>query len=773
VPNDSARDIPDVAFAASPDSNGYLICGDGWCTNGFRNSTNDLDVLGGTSASAPSFAGLLALVMQKGGGNRLGNINTNLYSLAQFSTNAFHDITSGNNTQACQSGTTDCTNVLAIGYYAGTGYDQTTGLGSLDGYNFAEQWFGDFTLSPSVSALTVQPGSSATATVSVVPQNNFSGPVTFTCSVAGGLIDVTCSVPGTAVSGAGGSAIVTITAAITAKTPWWRRHLTPPPLNRNWMLVAAAMLIVMAGLYWSRKDRSVYHSSLYAFSLISLVAIAGGAVSCGGTSGSTGVASSPAPLTLTCNLANAMAGMAYSGSCSASGGTAPYTYSIVTGALPAGLTLDATTGVISGTATVLAEYSLSFKVTDSENPPQYVNLLPQDIAVVAPTLTLSCQLPPAVTGVAYSGACTGIGGITPLRYQTVAGALPLGLILNATTGAITGTPVSPGTTSFVVQVADSSPIWQSATYSENSFVVTAGQLAISCALPSGKTGVYYSGTCSSSGGTPPVTYSISAGNLPTGLTLIPTGVINGSPVTSGTNSFTVKATDTGSPVQVSQLNESLVIATGPLNVDCGFSGLKVSLPVSASACNAFGGNPPFKYSIISGALPAGITLNSSTGMLTGVPTTAGTSSFTVQTTDSSSPIQNVTQPYNAVVSPTAPLALNCAAQQQPGNLGFFYFGLCSFTGGNDRYTASVISGTLPPGLTISVYDPQVQLYGIPTAMGTSTVTIQLTDGSVPAKTTTAQTTITIGPRRPETDLVTITATSGGITSTTTITVTVP
>jgi hypothetical protein len=135
VPADGLRDVPDVAFAADPDLNGYLFCGHSFCTSGFRNASSSLDVVGGTSAGTPSLAGVVALLIQKTGG-RLGNINPSIYSLAATTPAAFHDVTSGNNIQTCRTGTTSCTSGQ-FGYTAGAGYDQTTGWGSLDAYNYA------------------------------------------------------------------------------------------------------------------------------------------------------------------------------------------------------------------------------------------------------------------------------------------------------------------------------------------------------------------------------------------------------------------------------------------------------------------------------------------------------------------------------------------------------------------------------------------------------------------------------------------------------------
>jgi hypothetical protein len=139
VPADSLRDVPDVSMNASGDHDGYLLCSGGSCVNGFRSSSGSLFVAGGTSAAAPTFAGVIALINQKTGTSQ-GNINPVLYSLALTAPSAFHDITSGGNQVPCLVRTPDCANGGSMGYSAGPGYDQATGLGSVDVMNLIAAW---------------------------------------------------------------------------------------------------------------------------------------------------------------------------------------------------------------------------------------------------------------------------------------------------------------------------------------------------------------------------------------------------------------------------------------------------------------------------------------------------------------------------------------------------------------------------------------------------------------------------------------------------------
>jgi subtilase family serine protease len=109
VPKDGKRDVPDIALNASADHDGYLLCSQGNCTNGFRDSAGNLSLVGGTSVGAPTFAGIVTLINQATASSGQGNINPTLYSLAASTPAAFHDITTGNNDVPCTVGTPDCT----------------------------------------------------------------------------------------------------------------------------------------------------------------------------------------------------------------------------------------------------------------------------------------------------------------------------------------------------------------------------------------------------------------------------------------------------------------------------------------------------------------------------------------------------------------------------------------------------------------------------------------------------------------------------------------
>jgi uncharacterized protein (TIGR03437 family) len=147
VPNDKVRDVPDVALSAA-DHDGYAG------VFGGRNV-----IYSGTSAPTPSFAGIVALLNQTQAQPGLGNINPALYRLAQSTTNVFNDITTGNNIVSCKPNSPNCQNG-SMGYQAGPGYDQVTGLGSVDAYQLVTQWN-----NPAGSTITALTADSTTVTV--------------------------------------------------------------------------------------------------------------------------------------------------------------------------------------------------------------------------------------------------------------------------------------------------------------------------------------------------------------------------------------------------------------------------------------------------------------------------------------------------------------------------------------------------------------------------------------------------------------------------------
>ena len=169
---------------------------------------------------------------------------------------------------------------------------------------------------------------------------------------------------------------------------------------------------------------------------------------------------------------------------------------------------------------------------------------PSGVAPLIPLRIETGTLFDGEVGLAYSQPESALGGTTPYTWSIASGSLPAGLSLNASTGTISGTPTTAGTSNFTVRVTDgASPT--PATTTKALSITTAAHVAISTtSLPNGKVGVAYNQTMAASGGTTPYTWSITAGSLPAGLSLgAGTGVITGTPSHKGTYNFTVQVTD--------------------------------------------------------------------------------------------------------------------------------------------------------------------------------------------------------------------------------------
>jgi len=223
TPADSARDVPDIAFSSSGDHDGYLMCHAGSCVNGFRDANNvNLDVVGGTSVAAPTFAAVIAILNQGTGSTGLGNINPTLYNLASTTPAAFHDITTGDNKVPCTAPSTNCpAGTTQIGYSAGVGYDQVTGLGSPDALALTNAWPGlnvtptfSFGATPSGASVTAR-GQSATSTINLTAVHGFNGTVNLSCTPPTS-VEITCGLSSASASLNGNSTTATLTINTTA-----------------------------------------------------------------------------------------------------------------------------------------------------------------------------------------------------------------------------------------------------------------------------------------------------------------------------------------------------------------------------------------------------------------------------------------------------------------------------------------------------------------------------------------------------------------------------
>jgi Putative Ig domain len=341
-------------------------------------------------------------------------------------------------------------------------------------------------------------------------------------------------------------------------------------------------------------------------------------------------------------------GQSYSQALTATGGTPPYSWAVGQG-FPSGFTFDATTGTIAGTPTSAGSYSFPVQVTDSAKTSATgtvtltINVPPLAITTVAPIFN-------GTVGVAYVQTFKASGGAPPYTWSILSGSAG-NLTLDPASGNLQGTPQNAGTFNFTVQVSDASAATATQTFS---LVVNPPALTISVGgtLPSGTVNAPYSQILPvvATGGTPPYTWSLISGTPP-GLTLASsTLTLSGTPTTAGTFNFTVQAADSAGLTASRSL--SLLINTTALFFTTGrqFPDGTLNQPYSQLVA-ASGGQPPYRWSAT--GLPAGLTIDSTSGQISGTPTAAG--DFGIAITVSDSALSNLSDRFTLSIKlPPAP-----------------------------------------------------------------------------------------------------------------------
>jgi hypothetical protein len=482
-----------------------------------------------------------------------------------------------------------------------------------------------------------------------------------------------------------------------------------------------------------------------------LYALAG----CGGSSSSS--TSSDTLAITTTSLPSGQVGTAYSTTLAATSGKSPYAWSLTSGALPAGLALNASTGAITGTPTATASTTaLTFTVTDSSSPVQSKSAnLSLTISSTAPAgLSITtASLPDGEVGNTYTATLAATGGTTPYIWSITSGTLPAGLALNASAGTITGTPTATASaTALTFTVTDSESPAQTKSVNLTLTISSsaASPLAIATSsLPSGQVGTPFSTSLVATGGTAPFAWSITSGTLPAGLGLnASSGAITGTPTASANATpLTFKVTDSSSPVQSASASLTLTIApagSGALSITTttlpnGQVGTAYNATLAAT-----GGTTPYTWALTSGTLPSTLTLNPSTGTITGTPTaTENNIPLSFSVTDSSSPVQTKSVSLTLYISSSGASTLAITTSSLPnGQDGNAYSATLAATGGTTPYTWSITSGTLPAGLALNAATGAIA--GTPTATASATpFTFTVTDSSLPIQTKSVNLALTV------------------------------
>jgi len=323
-----------------------------------------------------------------------------------------------------------------------------------------------------------------------------------------------------------------------------------------------------------------------------------------------------------CTMPGGTVGVPYSQTLIPSGGVGPYRFSIV-GQLPLGLSMSSD-GRIAGLPQFADNESFDIQISDSR-----ANTIHQSCTIAvsdqAVKISTACPLPRATTGSPYSAALTAISGYEPYTWS-VSGTLPPGLTLGAG-NRVSGVPMAAGPYTFRLVATDSTGQQSGVACSIS---VANGPLGISgCPLPEATVGDNYQAAVRPAGGSQPFVWTL-IGDLPAGLQLTDSGVVQGKVTAAGTFQFNLGLRDQSMmsvavPCSIKINPLALRVSTvGPAT-----SG-KIGLPYSMQF-SAVGGTPPYRFDFF-GYLPEGLT-GSSNGTVTGTPTKVGTTGFGIRVTD--------------------------------------------------------------------------------------------------------------------------------------------
>lgn len=303
-------------------------------------------------------------------------------------------------------------------------------------------------------------------------------------------------------------------------------------------------------------------------------------------------------------------------------GSVPATWSIVSGALPDGLALSAT-GTISGIPTTAGAYSFTVRAMNAAGYDDQA--FTGSVAGTVPTITTTA-LNSLSQGASFTQTLA-VTGTAPFVFSTQSGSIPAGLSLNTSTGVISGTPSGTGAYSVTIRATNSFG------FDDQAFTgtIAAGTPVVTTTtLNTIYRAVAFTQTLAFTGATP-VTWSVTSGSLPAGITLgASTGVLSGTATTVAAYNFTVTATNSyGTGTKTFTGN---VLESSPGITETTLNTLRATQAFSQTLTGT--GLTPITWSVTAGTLPAGLTLGSATGVISGTPSTAAAYSFTVRATNS-------------------------------------------------------------------------------------------------------------------------------------------
>ena len=426
----------------------------------------------------------------------------------------------------------------------------------------------------------------------------------------------------------------------------------------------------------------------------------------------------PLSITTTSPLPSALVGIAYALQFAASGGTAPYVWTL--SQQPAWLTLSPT-GLLTGTPPAPGTVSFTVTVSDTASHTASATFaLPVNPSSAQLPLNITtASLPTATVGIPYSTTLAASGGVGD--YFWSAQGVPLGLTLS-TSGALSGTPTSAGTYPISVTVTSDDE-----TFTKRlTITVLSAPAALeftTAVLPACTVGSFCSDSIGVSGGVPNYTFTLNqTQGIGDNLLLSPEGVVSGTPSQAETLSFSVKVTDSANN-SVSRVLSIMV--SGPALTITSTSLPAGTVGASYSATlQVAGGGPTYAWTLASGSLPPGLSLNAASGAITGTPTSAGSSTFTVEV--GSGTLSSLPSTFTITINSLEPLTITSALQLPQAEISVGYSQSLSAIGGTGAYSWAVTGGSLPSGLTLAAGGA---ISGTPSAIQTASFTATVTDSS--------------------------------------------